>query len=228
MLLHKGHAMLKFLILLTVFFLGVLSFIGLRSLHKSSITTVLDKGSLAGRVTGRIHYHGYGQPFVYLETKDYREHITGEPDPDDIAAVRKAGREMTVNFSPSGRRWHIGTLLINLIIYLAVSVGFVGILYALWHSLGMPSRITMNLERAVADIKRDKTAMTSFPGSPRLLKGAIVGIDLFNLVPSVIVFQYKPHTRTLQAQTVGGEELTAPRPYASRGAGGGPQAGGCD
>jgi hypothetical protein len=47
--------------------------------------------------------------------------------------------------------------------------------------------------------------MTTFPGSPRLLKGAIVGVDLFNPLASVIVFQYNPHTltRTLQAQTGG-------------------------
>jgi len=47
--------------------------------------------------------------------------------------------------------------------------------------------------------------MTTFPGSPRLLKGAIVGIDLFNPLASVIVFQYNPETltRTLQAQTAG-------------------------
>lgn len=49
--------------------------------------------------------------------------------------------------------------------------------------------------------------MTTFPGSPRLLKGGIVGIDLFNPLASVIVFQYNPETmtRTLQAQTVSGE-----------------------
>jgi hypothetical protein len=32
--------------------------------------------------------------------------------------------------------------------------------------------------------------MTAFPGSPRLLKGPLVGIDPFNLLASVIVFQY--------------------------------------
>jgi hypothetical protein len=50
--------------------------------------------------------------------------------------------------------------------------------------------------------------MTTFPGSPRLLKGAIVGIDLFNPLASVIVFQYNPETvtRTLQAQTMGNDE----------------------
>ena len=49
--------------------------------------------------------------------------------------------------------------------------------------------------------------MTTFPGSPRLLKGAVVGIDPFNPLASVILFQYNPDTlsRTLQAQTVGGE-----------------------
>ena len=41
----------------------------------------------------------------------------------------------------------------------------------------------------------------SFPGSPRLLKGAIVGIDPFNPLASVVVFQYNPDalTRRLSA-----------------------------
>ena len=49
--------------------------------------------------------------------------------------------------------------------------------------------------------------MTGFPNSPRLLKGALVGLDIFNPLASVIVFQYNPDTltRTLQAQTSGGE-----------------------
>jgi hypothetical protein len=49
--------------------------------------------------------------------------------------------------------------------------------------------------------------MTTFPGSPRLRKGALVGLDLPNPVASVIMFQYNPErlTRTLQAQTTGGE-----------------------
>lgn len=48
--------------------------------------------------------------------------------------------------------------------------------------------------------------MGAFPGSPRLLKGALVGIDLFSPVPSVIVFQYNPEslTRTLAPQSTGG------------------------
>ncbi len=49
--------------------------------------------------------------------------------------------------------------------------------------------------------------MTTFPNSPRLLKGAIVGVDPFNPLASVIIFQYNPDTmtRTLQAQTTGGQ-----------------------
>jgi hypothetical protein len=48
--------------------------------------------------------------------------------------------------------------------------------------------------------------MTSFPGSPRLQKGAIIGLDPFNPLASVIVFQYNPDTmtRTIAAQTTGG------------------------
>lgn len=38
--------------------------------------------------------------------------------------------------------------------------------------------------------------MTSFPNSPRLLKGAIIGVDLFNPLASVILFQYNPETLT--------------------------------
>ena len=49
--------------------------------------------------------------------------------------------------------------------------------------------------------------MTTFPGSPRLQKGALVGIDPLNPLASVIIFQYNPDllTRTLTAQTAGGE-----------------------
>ncbi len=49
--------------------------------------------------------------------------------------------------------------------------------------------------------------MSSFPGSPKVQKGAIVGIDPFNPVASVVVFQYNPEklTRTLQVQGAGGD-----------------------
>ena len=45
--------------------------------------------------------------------------------------------------------------------------------------------------------------MTTFPGSPKLTKGAIIGIDLVNPLASVIIFQYNPKslTRALTAQT---------------------------
>jgi hypothetical protein len=47
--------------------------------------------------------------------------------------------------------------------------------------------------------------MTTFPGSPRVLKGAIIGLDPLNPLASVIIFQYNPDTlrRTLQVQGVG-------------------------
>src|SRR5688500_14403709 len=50
--------------------------------------------------------------------------------------------------------------------------------------------------------------MTDFPGSPRLLKGALVGTDPANPLASVIVFQYNPDTltRRLEARAVGGED----------------------
>ena len=49
--------------------------------------------------------------------------------------------------------------------------------------------------------------MTTFPNSPRLQKGAIVGLDPFNPLASVIVFQYNPDTmtRTITAQTTSGD-----------------------
>lgn len=48
--------------------------------------------------------------------------------------------------------------------------------------------------------------MTTFPGSPRVQKGAVVGLDPFNPLASVVVFQYNPDlvTRTITAQTTGG------------------------
>ena len=47
--------------------------------------------------------------------------------------------------------------------------------------------------------------MSTFPRSPRVLKGAIVGVDIFNPLASVVIFQYNPDTmtRTLQAQASG-------------------------
>jgi hypothetical protein len=49
--------------------------------------------------------------------------------------------------------------------------------------------------------------MSSFPGSPRLIKGAIIGVDIFNPLASVVVFQYNPDTMTrrLEPRTAGGD-----------------------
>src|SRR5438552_8991243 len=49
--------------------------------------------------------------------------------------------------------------------------------------------------------------MSSFPGSPQVMKGAIIGLDPFNPLASVIIFQYNPDTltRTLTAQTAGSD-----------------------
>jgi len=49
--------------------------------------------------------------------------------------------------------------------------------------------------------------MTTFPGSPRLIKGALVAIHPLNPVGSTIVFQYNPATMTrrLEARASGGD-----------------------
>ena len=47
--------------------------------------------------------------------------------------------------------------------------------------------------------------MTTFPNSPRLMKAAIVSIDVITQITSVIQLQYNPDTltRKLQARTSG-------------------------
>lgn len=49
--------------------------------------------------------------------------------------------------------------------------------------------------------------MTGFSGSPRLSKGALIGLDLLKPVASVVVFQYNPEkvTRTLRPKTSGSD-----------------------
>jgi hypothetical protein len=44
--------------------------------------------------------------------------------------------------------------------------------------------------------------MSSFPGSPRLVRGALLSYELLGIIPQVVIFQYNPETltRTLQAQ----------------------------
>jgi hypothetical protein len=47
--------------------------------------------------------------------------------------------------------------------------------------------------------------MSAFPGSPRVIKGAIVAVEASTPVPKVILFQYNPDTltRTLKPQSAG-------------------------
>lgn len=49
--------------------------------------------------------------------------------------------------------------------------------------------------------------MTTFPGSPRLIKGALIGVDPLNPLASTVVFQYNPDTMTrrLEARAVSQE-----------------------
>jgi hypothetical protein len=49
--------------------------------------------------------------------------------------------------------------------------------------------------------------MSTFPNSPRIQKGALIGLDPFNPLASVTVFQYNPETltRTLTPQTGGAQ-----------------------
>lgn len=58
----------------------------------------------------------------------------------------------------------------------------------------------------VASILQGECRMTIFSGSPRLTKGAIVGLDPLNPIASVIVFQYNPSTLTRTIQPQMGEE----------------------
>jgi len=48
--------------------------------------------------------------------------------------------------------------------------------------------------------------MSTFPGSPRVQKGALVGADPANPLASIVILQYNPDslTRTLAPQTAGG------------------------
>ena len=60
--------------------------------------------------------------------------------------------------------------------------------------------------------------MSSFPGAPRLLKAALVGLDPDNPLASVIAFQYNPDTliRRLEARAAGGGEGGGARSEAFR------------
>lgn len=47
--------------------------------------------------------------------------------------------------------------------------------------------------------------MSSFPGSPRLVRGALISYESAGIIPQVVIFQYNPETltRTLKAQRSG-------------------------
>src|SRR5512138_3809307 len=62
--------------------------------------------------------------------------------------------------------------------------------------------------------------MSTFSISPRLTRGAIIGFDIMNPVASIAIFQYNPDTltRTLQAQTSGGESGNRTEPQRLKGA----------
>jgi hypothetical protein len=53
--------------------------------------------------------------------------------------------------------------------------------------------------------------MTTFPNSPRVLKGALVGIDPTIPIPTVVIFQYNPDTltRSLKPRAPGGDAARA-------------------
>jgi hypothetical protein len=61
--------------------------------------------------------------------------------------------------------------------------------------------------------------MSPSPISPRLVKGAIIGIEVTNPVASIAIFQYNPDTltRTLQAQTSGGDTGNRSEPQRLKG-----------
>jgi hypothetical protein len=61
--------------------------------------------------------------------------------------------------------------------------------------------------------------MTTFPNSPRLLKGAIVSVKPTGSLGQVIVFQYNPDTltRTLTARMMGGGETEKGEPLRFKG-----------
>ena len=48
--------------------------------------------------------------------------------------------------------------------------------------------------------------MTTFPGSPRLIKGGGIGIEPFNPLANVVVFQYNPDTLTYTQQRQDSDE----------------------
>ena len=60
--------------------------------------------------------------------------------------------------------------------------------------------------------------MRPFPCTPRLVKGAIIGLDPMNPLASVVVFQYNPDTMTRRLEACGMNSVGgAVRPFVSTG-----------
>ncbi len=61
--------------------------------------------------------------------------------------------------------------------------------------------------------------MSQSPISPKLTKGAIIGFDIANPLASITIFQYNPDTltRSLQAQTTGGDSGNRSEPMRLKG-----------
>ncbi|WP_437768982.1 hypothetical protein WMF27_10570 [Sorangium sp. So ce281] len=55
--------------------------------------------------------------------------------------------------------------------------------------------------------------MSAFPGTPRTLKGALVAIDPLGGQPTVVLFQYNPHTLTRQLEARGADGGPAATSY---------------
>ena len=55
--------------------------------------------------------------------------------------------------------------------------------------------------------------MSAFPGSPRTLQGALVAIDPLFPAPTVVLFQYNPHTLTRQLEARGADGGPAATSY---------------
>jgi len=55
--------------------------------------------------------------------------------------------------------------------------------------------------------------VSAFPGSPRTLQGALVAIDTLMPIPTVVLFQYNPHTLTRQLEPRGADGGPAATSY---------------
>ena len=78
-----------------------------------------------------------------------------------------------------------------------------------WEKLGFVPQPNLQVLLApqlqIQIVNKGTTIMSSFPGSPRLLKGAIIGVDPTNVVTAlksanVILFQYNPETMSRQVE----------------------------